>query len=425
MRDPKTKQLLVEGEDYWLSYTYDGDTVNVGTVDIYLIGINKYVGMRHASFRITGIPLSKVKVSGITSSFVYDTTEKIQSPVLTYQKDKNSEAVKLIEDTDYMLSYSKNDKAGTATLQIKGIGLYTGTIKKTYKITPYDLGTDNNDKISVYYNEEVSYSKAGSRPEVSVYYEDILLEEGKDYTLSCINNKSVTANSSKLPSFTVKGKGNYKGSIKNNDFIIVKRNLNDDILMSSPDKVYSLKKNGWKAAPSLTDNNKKLVSGTDYDKNILYTYDYIPEGKDILDGSKKERPVVTRNIGDNVEPGDILPADTRVRITVTGIKNYEGTLSYVYRITKNDISKTKITVTNKAYTGEAVTLNEEDITVKLGKDIVDPSNYEIITSSYKNNINKGKATVTIKGINDFGSSKTITFTIGPKSFLWWWRNLWN
>ena len=412
---------LKEDFDYVLDYK---DNMDVGTATVFINGLGRFSGIKTVTFKITGLLLSKAKVSNIASSFVYDGTEKIQSPVLTYQKDKNSEPVTLIEDTDYILTYLKNDKAGTATLQIRGIGLYTGSIKKTYKITPYDLSTDVNGKISVLYSQEASYNKAGARPDIVVYYEDTLLTEGTDYTLSYANNKSVAANPLKLPSFTVKGKGNFKGSLKK-EFTITPRNISDDIIMTSADKVYSLKKNGWKAAPVLTDNGKKLKAGTDYDKNILYTYAYIPEGENIYDGSKKERPVITRNIDDIVEANDILPSGTQVKITVKGIKNYEGEASYTYRITDFDISKAKVSVVNKEYTGGPITLSNDDITVKLGKDIVDPSNYEILPFTYKNNINKGKASVMIQGVGNFGSMKTITFTIGPKSFLWWWRKLWN
>ena len=51
--------------------------------------------------------------------------------------------------------------------------------------------------------------------------------------------------------------------------------------------------------------------------------------------------------------------------------------------------------------------------------ILEDSDYEIV--SYENNINKGKAKVTIKGVGNYGGTKTITFTIKAKGLLWWWR----
>ncbi|MBR2578133.1 MAG: hypothetical protein IKE38_04285, partial [Erysipelotrichaceae bacterium] len=156
--------------------------------------------------------------------------------------------------------------------------------------------------------------------------------------------------------------------------------------------------------------------GTDYDKNSI-VYTYVSETT-INNGSD------TRYEGDIVRPSDIIPAGTQIKVTVTGIKNYTGELSYIYRITKADISKASITIKAKEYTGKPVTLTKDDITVKLSKQVVDPSNYEIDTSSYKNNINKGKASVTIIGVNDFGKTKTVNFSIGAKLFQWWY-NLWQ
>ena len=159
--------------------------------------------------------------------------------------------------------------------------------------------------------------------------------------------------------------------------------------------------------------------------NIIYTYEFI--NGSVKDGSskEKEKPVIERNVGDIVHDSDIVPAGSKIRITVNGLNSYYDSISYVYRIVTCDISKASIKVVPKAYTGKEVRLSKEDIMIKLGKVIVSPESYEIDESSYVNNINKGKASVIIRGVNDFGSSKTISFTIGSKSFLWWWRNLWQ
>ena len=43
---------------------------------------------------------------------------------------------KLTLNTDYTVSYKKNKKVGTATIEITGKGNYTGTMKQTFKIIP-------------------------------------------------------------------------------------------------------------------------------------------------------------------------------------------------------------------------------------------------------------------------------------------------
>lgn len=52
------------------------------------------------------------------------------SVTVTYQDTK------LIQDTDYTLSYANNKNTGKATVTITGIGAYTGSIKKSFQIVP-------------------------------------------------------------------------------------------------------------------------------------------------------------------------------------------------------------------------------------------------------------------------------------------------
>ena len=42
----------------------------------------------------------------------------------------------LVKDTDYVLSYENNVEVGAATVYVKGIGKYTGTVTRTFKIKP-------------------------------------------------------------------------------------------------------------------------------------------------------------------------------------------------------------------------------------------------------------------------------------------------
>ena len=92
-----------------------------------------------------------------------------------------------------------------------------------------------------------------------------------------------------------------------------------------------------------------------------------------------------------------------------------------YRITKASISKTAVTVRRQTYTGQEIILDKSDITVRIKGKQVDESQFEIVEGSYKNNVKKGTASVTIRGVDNYGGTKTIRFTIKAKGFLWWWR----
>ena len=64
----------------------------------------------------------------------YPYTGKEIKPKVTVKLGK----ITLKESTDYTLTYQNNKKAGDATVVVTGIGLYTGTVKATFKIR-YDL----------------------------------------------------------------------------------------------------------------------------------------------------------------------------------------------------------------------------------------------------------------------------------------------
>ena len=126
---------------------------------------------------------------------------------------------------------------------------------------------------------------------------------------------------------------------------------------------------------------------------------------------------------------DIPPADTSIRVTVQGAGNYAGSketppeISAVYRIVSADIAKAKVKVAAKNYQdGRPVTLTADDLTVTINgaaEPLVCGKDYIIKEESYVNHTKKGKAKVTLQGIGNYGGEKTITYTIGAKTILWW------
>lgn len=73
----------------------------------------------------------------------------------------------------------------------------------------------------------------------------------------------------------------------------------------------------------------------------------------------------------------------------------------------------------ETYTGQAIVLDKSQITVKLKGKIIEQDQYEIVPNSYKNNVKKGTASVTIRGVNNYGGTKTVKFNIRAKGFVWW------
>ena len=114
--------------------------------------------------------------------------------------------------------------------------------------------------------------------------------------------------------------------------------------------------------------------------------------------------------------------NTEVTVKIEGINNYTGSVTCRYIVRAYDISSVKVKVlTEFKYTGEANVLTYSDLKVtdKSGKELTGGVDYVIDASTYANNVNKGTATVKIKGIGDYAGEKTVKYGIGIIKFLWW------
>ena len=117
-------------------------------------------------------------------------------------------------------------KKGTATMTFsaKPESGYSGSFKKTFKVTPANISdTTHDDKISgtgdnLRLEEAVSFVKGGVKPSEHITLINsagIRLKKGTDYTIKYANNKVIADQSAaKQPCMTITGKGNYTGSLK-------------------------------------------------------------------------------------------------------------------------------------------------------------------------------------------------------------------
>ena len=450
--------VSAENADYtvtWINNRYVGTATVVltGTGKILEDGtaIGQYFGEKRITFRIKGTALSANMVSWADGSknvsVVYNGEEQEPRVRVRLQKKVKDENGKTVTQTttlreydeyaqygDYKVSYLKNVDAGTATVVITGTGGYTGTVKKTFKITQADLAAEGTEaKIGV--ADSIPFAKNGAKPAIVVTAKmangnTVTLKEGKDYTVTYANNKAVSEGKNltekKLPLITVKGKGNYKGSVKQT-FTITNKSLADTvnpITVTVTDVSANKNKGKFVSKPVVTDENgTKLKENTDY----KLSYSLLTE---------------TGAVELDTKTGIVNEPGSTVRITITGVGNYRGegsVLTADYRITEFDFTKVTVKVVPKTlpYTTKPVTLTEEDLilTMKVGtgrqavveelKLITDGDDtkdgYKII--GYKNNVNKGTAQVTLQGCGKYGGTKTVKFYIGTRPFLWWLRNV--
>jgi len=344
-----------------------------------------------------------------------DSNEVPEGFKVYFAKTNKTEEIKLDKGVDYTISYQKNESKGTATLILAGINGYTGTKKVSFKINAYKMSPQEN-RIRIEFadaDKTVPYQKNGSKPEIMVT--DTLNGEqlvvNKDYTVKYKNNNAV-GNDVKKPTVTITGKGNYAGS-KEEYFGIESSSL-QNTTMTAKDVVFKDKSNIYKSAVTLVDSNGvKLAAGKDYDKKVVYTY---VQDSNVMENDHGWLYNAIRREGEEVQSVDVIPVGTQIKATVNGIGNYADTKqSAVFTFVEADISKAKITVSKQTYTGKEIQPTKADITVTLNKQILKKTDYEIV--GYSNNIKQGKGKITIKGLGNYGGTKTVDFVIQKKA-LW-------
>ena len=189
------------GDDIlWTGYYWGNDLGHVVEATIYAPYGSKAIQYAKANDIYYQIDLSKAEVSGIRSSYVY--TGKPQKPKVTVKLGGKT----LKPGGDYTVFYANNTKTGTATVTIKGVGYYYGTIKKTFRIIPQ---TDISGAGVSGVKSACVYSGKAWKQAVKVKLGSKTLKSGTDYTVSYANNVKVG-----IATVTIKGVNNYKGTIK-------------------------------------------------------------------------------------------------------------------------------------------------------------------------------------------------------------------
>lgn len=384
------------------------DSVEVGTATAVIKGIGeKYVGEKTVTFKITGTVLKPANVQLENASNLYYTGNAIE-PVV-----KISDAE---QDRDFTVSYDKNVKAGTATVMVKGIGKYTGTVKKTFKIAPFDIQQNPEGKLSYQTaGMEIPYMKGGSKLKASdlkAVFNGKNLVEGTDYTLVYSGNKKLGTATVKI-----KGKGNFKGTTAPVSFTIHTQDLAKLTNVIISDVANKNARKYTNVSLTIKDfDEKPLKKGTDYSVTFTKT-----------DG--------TTPITETPKAGDVI------RATIKGNNCYTGEIYKDFRIIDDsaDISKAKVEVTPQYYTGKEITLSEINpvtgeqqifVTINVGgekKTLREGTDYEIVKHGYAKNINKGTGKMTIRGINQYGGIQTVSFKITAQALdhVEWYENLYK
>ena len=267
----------------------------------------------------------------------YDGNEHINGLTVTDAKLNTT----LVEGTDYTLTYSGDlTNVGTVTITIKGIGNYTGTVVRTYAITPAPLSitTDSANKVydgnpltadgriaGLVNNEKVTFTVTGSQTTVGT--------SDNKYTLEFDQT-------AKEGNYSIADKDIHIGKLTVTQQTIDPEDPDPEkylgVTVDTPsDVTYDGNEHKW--TPTVSDaDDKALTEGTDY----TVSYD----------------------------TADFTNVHT-ITVTIEGIGNYTGKVIRTYAITPAEVTVIANNA-NKVY-GENDPELKATVTGTLNNDTVD------------------------------------------------------
>ena len=147
------------GEDT-VSYTLSrnsGETVGTYTITASGKATQGNYTVTYETGTLTINPTEGMQVGTLTD-VVYNGLEQKQSPTVTNNKETT-----LVENTDYTVSYSQDaTNVGTVIVTVTGIGNYTGTVQRTYQITPKTLYVTTPSATKVYDGKALTKTEGAS-----------------------------------------------------------------------------------------------------------------------------------------------------------------------------------------------------------------------------------------------------------------------
>lgn len=269
------------------------------------------------------------------------------------------------ESVDYEVQYLNHLNAGTATVKLKGLGIYDGTITKSFKIVPMNIADIEIEEI----HSQV-YTGSAVTPKLNLSYGENDLKYGTDYTANYSDNFKIGQ-----AKVEIIGKGNYTGSTVRY-FNIEPKHIGKVVMKPISNMVYT----GQPMTPDVI-----LEDGTTVlQNNIDYTFTY----------------------EDNVNAGI-------AKINIKGMGNYGKEAVETFVIEPRPITNFQVDdISDTLYSGEAHTPAVSVYDTELDYALVKDQDYQV---SYENNVNAGTAKVFILGIGNYKGTIEKSFVINVKN----------
>jgi len=347
---------LVEGVDYKVSYS---DNINVGYGNIIVEGIGKYEGTRVYTFEIESASILDLKIAN-----KQEYTEGVTQAYLLLE-----DGTAIFEGKDYMAGAIDNSTFGAKTIEIRGMGNYTGTRIITFELVKGNLAyckfNPGEGPASVLYNTKPHEYK------VPIYStNNILLKENEDYVISYKNN--VHAGWAEI---VYTGIGKYEGETSFGFYI-------DPATIGRIEiDTNSVKYDGEQHRPKA-----KVYMKNYYGEEILLT-----EGVDYKLSYSE----------------DLVNAGT-VIITATGINSCKGSVNASFTIETVDVSELEVEGIDTEYNYIKGGINPKPVIKYNGKVLVENEDYYLSVIE-----SKASGTVNIWLIGNYSGNKDFTYNIKP------------
>lgn len=337
---------------------------------------------------------SDTKPTGIRAIRIDDqqyTGKAIKPEVIVYDG-----TTKLAEKTDYKVSYANNKKVGEAKVTITPCGNYEKASKFTvaFKIVQKELTEEN---VTIKYAPLMNVKKdkkgnlVGQTQKVTLKCGSLSVP-AKEYAVTYKQIKDAEGNDIEKAVEKLTEEGVYKmvlETTENSSFhgkLEYQVDLTDKILVT--DLKVSIPAQQWTGAeikPSLEDIT------------IKYKNKKVPEGSFDIDYSN------------NINAGT-----ASVILTAKKDSEYYGSRAVDFTIKGTEIKKARIDGFKSVldYTGQALS---QEVTLVLNKGKADERTLQEgkdYTIQYDNNVNTGKAAMTISGIGEFSGTVKKNFTVG-------------
>ena len=435
------------GNSLWNGNIWGDNTVTVSQNGLYYVSA---AGMT-LEFEEGKTYISSEDVTDNAPAAGYEFTGSAITPEVTVKAG----GATLEKDTDYTLTFSANTAAGTASYTVKGKGDYFGTVTKTFKINAVSA-----DKVTVDAVADQEYAGGGQIiPALTVKLGGYSLKEGTDYTVTAAENKAVGAGS-----LTLNFKGNFSGE-KTVTFKIVPKNISSGVEASVTSVVVGTKPTEITVKfgdVTLVENKDFIVAYEGYDAvgqgtatvtgmgnytgtlEVKFTVSepvdisdnagvtaeavakqyYNPDAEEFLpeevtvsydNGSE----TVTLVLGSDYDYGSIEYDNTdggTASLTIIGKGAFQGERVVTYTVNhfryfsgKNSDNLSVVVSGEPVYDGTEKTV---EVTVKWGEEALNEGSDYVV--SYANNVNAGKAEITVTAAGDrYRSAYDTTFTISP------------